>query len=548
MQVYLISSTVGTAISTSLVTALTLLFMAIVYFVFRNKNIPPGPVGLPYFGYWPFIKNAECNLQLDALKKKYGDIFSFTCTGRLYINLGSFKVVREAFITKSEFFGDRATGYSIMNHFFKDGVLSINGEPWKVARKFFLVLLKERGANSLKTSLAVPLYDSIKSAMNDLKAREGNTLNLIDFLTHECCTILRLTLFGCVGVTEAQIRRFNELYATEITCMTPKSVLLRGTFAKYFVFPFMPNFSAALECHQKIVKLIQDIIDEHKTTYDAENPRDIIDEYFKERDKRRSRGDPTAEYFTDKVLLGSIVQFMGDGALLIASFTSLLMSGVLLYPEEQDKLYDEIVQVIGLERQPTIEDKSKLTYFNAYVQESTRKSDCFTFFPNQECTKETTVGGYRIPKGAILLQNFYSCHNDPEVYEKPEKFNPSRYIMADGKRKAEPPILFGVGKRSCIGEGFVMTQTFLLLATLIQNFHLSLSKGTKISVESFLTSNLMRWNRNDFLSTRPRSYFFLLEGRTAVIEELLKIVKLLQKKRISSSQQRSRPVETEIYS
>ncbi|GBN58527.1 hypothetical protein AVEN_141138-1, partial [Araneus ventricosus] len=77
----------------------------------------------------------------------------------------------------------------------------------------------------------------------------------------------------------------------------------------YFVFPFLPNFSAALECHQKIVKLIQDIIDEHKSTYDAENPRDIIDEYFKERDKRRSRGDPTAEYFTGKILYANLMQY-----------------------------------------------------------------------------------------------------------------------------------------------------------------------------------------------------------------------------------------------
>ncbi|GBN15738.1 hypothetical protein AVEN_187066-1, partial [Araneus ventricosus] len=104
---------------------------------------------------------------------------------------------------------------------------------------------------------------------------------------------------------------------------------------------------------------------------------------------------------------------------------------------------------------------------------------------------ETTLGGYRIPKGAILVQNFYSSHFDPEVYEEPEKFNPSRYLSVSHKRKADPPIMFGVGKRSCIGEGYVMTQTFLLLATLVQNFHLSLPEASKISVESFATSSLL---------------------------------------------------------
>ncbi|KAF8764665.1 cytochrome P450 2J1-like [Argiope bruennichi] len=489
MQVDIISSILGTTPSTLLATGLALFLIA--YFAFKSKNLPPGPVGLPYFGYWPFIRNNDCHLQLENFKKKYGDIFSFTCTGRLCINLGSHKAVREACITKSEFFGDRAAGYNILNRFFKDGVLGINGETWKVSRKFFLVLLKERGANTLKTSLAGPLYDSIKTTMNELKARKGEPLNLVEFLTQGCCTFLRFTLFGEIGITDEQLRKFNELYVIEVTALYPKSILLSGTFAKYFIFPFMPNFLPALKAHREREKFVQAIIDEHKTTYDPENPRDIIDEYFKERDKRRSRGDPTAEYFTDKVLRGTLMQIMGDGALVVASFTSLIMKGLLLYPDEQDKLYNEIVEVIGLDRQPTIEDKSKLTYFNAYVQESMRMQEFFNSFPTQECKRETTLGGYRIPKGAILIQNFYSSHIDPEVYEEPEKFNPSRYILTDGKRKAEPPIMFGIGKRSCIGESFVMTQAFLLLATLIQNFHLKLAGESKISVESFVTSKLL---------------------------------------------------------
>lgn len=80
------------------------------------------------------------------------------------------------------------------------------------------------------------------------------------------------------------------------------------------------------------------------------------------------------------------MQFMGDGVLAVASFTSMLMKQLLENPEEQEKVYKEIVEVIGLERQPTIEDKSKLTYFNAYILEALRTIDFFSFFPSQECT------------------------------------------------------------------------------------------------------------------------------------------------------------------
>ncbi|GFU80167.1 transposable element Tcb1 transposase [Trichonephila clavipes] len=78
-----------------------------------GTDLPPGPYGLPYFGYWPFIKNVNFHLDLHKMKEKYGDIFSFTSTGRLYIRLGTIKAVREAHITKSDCFEDRMSDFNL---------------------------------------------------------------------------------------------------------------------------------------------------------------------------------------------------------------------------------------------------------------------------------------------------------------------------------------------------------------------------------------------------------------------------------------------------
>ncbi|GFY41618.1 cytochrome P450 2U1 [Trichonephila inaurata madagascariensis] len=136
---------------------------------------------------------------------------------------------------------------------------------------------------------------------------------------------------------------------------------------------------------------------------------------------------------------------IGDGIFGVASFISLWIRTLAEHPEEQDKLYKEILDVIGSDRQPTIEDKSKLTYFNAFLSEVMRTSDFFNLFPSLECIKETTIGGYRIPKGSIMVLNFYSAHRNPETYEEPDKFNPSRFTQSNGRRP-EQPITFGVGK------------------------------------------------------------------------------------------------------
>ncbi|GBO38484.1 hypothetical protein AVEN_181904-1 [Araneus ventricosus] len=90
--------------------------------------------------------------------------------------------------------------------------------------------MKERGTNSLKSSIAGPLYDSIKSTIADLKAKKGEPVNLIELYTVRCNTILRLTLFGEVGIAEEQIKKFNKLCAIQLECIM--SILLCGTFAK----------------------------------------------------------------------------------------------------------------------------------------------------------------------------------------------------------------------------------------------------------------------------------------------------------------------------
>ncbi|GBO37994.1 Cytochrome P450 1A1 [Araneus ventricosus] len=227
--------------------------------------------------------------------------------------------------------------------------------------------------------------------------------------------------------------------------------------------------------------------------------RDMIDEYFKERYQRQDENDPSAQYFTDKTLMASLIQFVGDGVLAVASFAGMLTKSLIDHPEEQEKIYEEIRRIIGLGRQPTIEDRSKLTYFNAFIFESMRTADFFNFFPSLECTRETSLSGYRIPKGANTLLNFYCVHNDPELYEEPEKFNPSRFIPVDGKRRKELPILFGAGKRACLGENFTLTQVFLFLTTIVQNFRLASAENPNSSYEQFLNGKL-------FICAQPRNH------------------------------------------
>ncbi|GFW17748.1 transposable element Tc3 transposase [Trichonephila clavipes] len=58
-----------------LVTFLFILISLYVYKFIRSRNYPPGPIGLPFIGYYPFL-GKKPNITLRDLSKKYGDILS----------------------------------------------------------------------------------------------------------------------------------------------------------------------------------------------------------------------------------------------------------------------------------------------------------------------------------------------------------------------------------------------------------------------------------------------------------------------------------------
>ncbi|KFM69283.1 Cytochrome P450 2D6, partial [Stegodyphus mimosarum] len=115
------------------------------------------------------------------------------------------------------------------------------------------------------------------------------------------------------------------------------------------------------------------------------------------------------------------------------------------------------------------------------MNELLRTTELFPFFPSLLCTKEVNLRGYRIPKGSITVTNFYSAHHDPETFEDPFKFDPSRYLASPGKPRAELPFTFGAGKRSCIGEPYSVSVLFLYMITIVKNFRLSFAEGEDYS-------------------------------------------------------------------
>ncbi len=70
----------------------------------RNRDLPPGPWGLPIVGYYPFLTNQHFK-DFGKLAERYGNVFSFkTVGGKLIIVLNGVETIKDVLVKRSEEF------------------------------------------------------------------------------------------------------------------------------------------------------------------------------------------------------------------------------------------------------------------------------------------------------------------------------------------------------------------------------------------------------------------------------------------------------------
>lgn len=74
-----------------------------------NRTLPPGPWGVPIWGYLPFVKGAT-HLHFNELAKKYGSIFSIRLGSELIVVLSDYRIIRDSF-RREEFSGRPHTDF-----------------------------------------------------------------------------------------------------------------------------------------------------------------------------------------------------------------------------------------------------------------------------------------------------------------------------------------------------------------------------------------------------------------------------------------------------
>ena len=167
---------------------------------------------------------------------------------------------------------------------------------------------------------------------------------------------------------------------------------------------------------------------------------------------------------------------------------------LIAYPDVQAKVHEELARVVG-NRKPSLEDRDRLPYTQAFLQEATRFMPMGLLPPPRRASEDVTLkNGMVIPKNTqVTVMTFreanciftkewhafqvFNCfntiHMDAGNFADPETFKPERFLDGNGDFvRSDKVILFGIGKRRCPGEILARAEYFLFLTHLIQTFQM----------------------------------------------------------------------------
>jgi cytochrome P450 len=188
---------------------------------------------------------------------------------------------------------------------------------------------------------------------------------------------------------------------------------------------------------------------------------------------RTEAGEPA---MSDQQLHDEVMTFFIAGSNTVSNTLSWALHEIATHPEVERRLHEEVDQVLA-GRPAGYHDVAQLDYTRRVITETLRKRTQGLFL-SRMTTRDTDLGGYRIPAGTDVLYSFHALNHNPAIHADPERFDPDRWLHERAKaipRGAFMP--FSVGVHGCIGDQFAWVEMIVLLATITARWQLSSVPG-----------------------------------------------------------------------
>lgn len=473
-----------------LAVTLLLLFLGLAK-IWRDGR-PPGPFGLPIVGSLLHLGDSP-HLALSKMAKVYGSVFSIRLGWRNAIVLNCQDVIKEALSKKAGQFSSRPPFHSFQ--------ISSNGGK-SIAFGDFGPL------HQRNKKLATRALHSVFSDVNRFNTlAQQETEQLCSLLTESTSEDHDLTPYLRNVVINFAFRlvfgdSLKEDYSVPFQSLMQKATDFVENNAAINLLDFFPwlHFALRKQC-QAVKASVKELLDFVGNAYRLQRHANVkeagvnvaasLDQIIREDMLSAGKHDiankktkqQAAEMPLDEDSLVTILaDTFGAGIETVSTTLCWALLFILSAPGLQDDLKAELKREIGTDRLPTLQDRAKLPLLQATVLEVLRKSTVIPLAIPHYTTEDSTVAGYRVPKGTTVLVNLWAANHDPKHFHQPEIFNPYRFLDEEGQLLLNQQAFllpFSTGGRRCLGATLAKAELFMFLGCLLQRLHLQLPTNSQ---------------------------------------------------------------------
>jgi cytochrome P450 len=398
-----------------------------------------------------------------------GDISSFRMGSQqaFFVNHPDF--IRDLLVTNhSKFHKGRALKRA--KKLLGEGLLTSEGESHLRQRRMMQPAFHRQRVNNYAETM-IEYGEKMASSW-----RENEVRDLSKEMMHLTLQIVGKTLFNANVEDEA------DEVGTAMTTLVELFDYLLLPFSEILEKLPLPQARRFDRAKQTLDKIIYGIIEERRKS--GEDKGDLLSMLLAARDEEGDGSGMTDEQIRDEALTLFLAGHETTANAL--TFTWYLLSQ---NPETEAKFHAELDRLFPNGETPKPEDYARLKYTEAVLAEAMR------LFPpawalGRLAIEEHEIGGYKIPKGALIIASMFVMQRDERFWENAEKFQPERWLKENAVKEAGQKFIyfpFGGGVRRCIGEQFAWMEGVLLLATLGRKWKLRLQPEQKIVLQPLMT-------------------------------------------------------------
>nr|XP_004672045.2 steroid 21-hydroxylase [Jaculus jaculus] len=414
-----------------------------------------------------FLNLLQPNLPiyLLSLTKKLGPIYRVRYGMQDVVVLNSARIIEEAMVRKWVDFAGRpqAPSYTLFNQHCQHLSLGDFSTLWKAHKK----LTRSALMLGVRDSMEAQVEELTQEFCERLRGQAGVPVLIQKELSFFTCRVICYLIFG--DKDDSLVQEVHSCAHNLVKAWDHWSIKLLDMFPFLTLFP-NPGLRKLYRLLEERDHVVGQQLRRHKESQVTGQWKDITD-YMLQGIERLREGKGLHGLCEGHVHMAVVDLFIG-GVETTATTLSWAVAFLLHHPEVQRRLQEELDLELG-PGAPSIltayKDRKRLPLLRATIAEVLRLRPVAPLALPHRATRTSSICGYDIPEGTIVIPNLQGANLDETAWERPHEFRPERFLEPGPRPRS---LSFGCGARACLGEPLARLELFVVLARLLRAFTL----------------------------------------------------------------------------